>query len=102
VSGVDDLVAFVRARLNEREALLLHTRASDISCPIPISTLLAEVEAKRHILDDYDTLVSAIRRVDDVEGNRLLYVRREARESDIRWLAQPYAGQDGWREEWRA
>jgi hypothetical protein len=64
--------------------------------------VLAEVKAKRRILDDYDIVVNAIRRVDDVEGNRLLYARRDARMSDIRWLAQPYAGYDGWREEWRA
>jgi hypothetical protein len=64
--------------------------------------VLAEVAAKRRILDDYDIVVSAIRRVDDVDGNRLLYARLEARESDIRWLAQPYAGHEGWREEWRA
>jgi hypothetical protein len=63
--------------------------------------VLAEIEAKRRILDDYAILVGAIRRVDDVDGNRLLYARREARESDIRWLAQPYTDRPGWREEWR-
>jgi hypothetical protein len=47
--------------------------------------VLAEVErgrrdiaAKRRILDDYDIVVSAIRRTDDVAGNQLLYARRDA------------------------
>jgi hypothetical protein len=89
VSGVDDLVAFVRARLNDREALLLHTRASDISCLIPISTLLAEVDARRE---------------------RLLWIESELADDPTnetaQWLAkleaQPHAGQHGWRKEWRA
>lgn len=63
--------------------------------------VLAEIEAKRRILDDYDIVVSAIRRVDDVEGNQLLYARRDARMSDIRWLAQPYADRPGFPQEWR-
>jgi hypothetical protein len=132
VSGVDELVAFVRRCLDEDERVAqaasgfpweatislsgdqgdvqgVTSAFEDYCCSAEDAThiarwdparVLAEVEAKRRILDDYDILVSAIRRVDDVEGNRLLYARREARESDIRWLAQPYAGQDGWREEW--
>ena len=63
--------------------------------------VLAEIEAKRRILDDYDIVVSAIRRVDDVEGNQLLYARRDARMSDIRWLAQPYADRPGFPQEWQ-
>jgi len=63
--------------------------------------VLAEIEATRRFLDDYDILVSAIRRVDDVEGNQLLYARRDARMSDIRWLAQVYADRDGFPQEWR-
>jgi hypothetical protein len=125
VSGADDLFAFVRRCLDEDEArtrkLLADAQRTTLTLQDPrllgkfipgwhdwpdveqmCTERLAEVEAKRRILDDHDILVSAIRRVDDVEGNRLLHARREARESDIRWLAQPYAGQDGWREEWRA
>jgi hypothetical protein len=85
---MDELVAFVRARLNEREALLLHTRASGIPCPIPIDTLLAEVEAKRRILDLCAPGVD--------EGTSGARVARLT----IHLLAQPYAGQHGWREEW--
>jgi hypothetical protein len=91
VSGVDDLVAFVRARLNEREALLLHTRASDILCPIPTSTLLAEVRANRRILDDIASYADESSLLTDGMAARTLVQ-----------IAQPYAGQDGWREEWRA
>lgn len=43
--------------------------------------VLAEVEAKRRILDDFSWEAGQVRA--------------------IQLLAQPYAGRDGWREEWR-
>lgn len=124
---MDDLVAWLRAQLDEDEQaaraaieaedprMTSHAYAWSLvsrlngkvkrqqtlaGAPAPRERL-AEVEAKRRILDDYDILVSAIRRVDDVDGNQLLYARRDARESDIRWLAQPYVDRPGYREEWR-
>jgi hypothetical protein len=131
MSDADDLVAFVKRCLDKDEQVaraaqalecdvfdgtgivVMHATTGTRSVTLPSTVanhiarwdparVLAEVEAKRRILDDYDIVVSAIRRVDDVEGNRLLYARLEARESDIRWLAQPYAGHEGWREEWVA
>jgi hypothetical protein len=105
VTAVDELLAFVRSQLDakEREAReFLAQPGRDLLAARLYQEQLAEVEAKRRILDDWQILRSAIRRVDDVEGNRLLYARLEARESDIRWLAQAYARQPGWREEWRS
>jgi hypothetical protein len=117
MTGLDELIAFVRRCLDEDERVAREAEGGWTALgPDPERTnsvgrhaarwdpvrVLAEVAAKRRILDDYDIVVSAIRRVDDVDGNRLLYARLEARESDIRWLAQPYAGHEGWREEWVA
>jgi hypothetical protein len=116
VSDTDNLIAFLRAALDRDEQAALAGERYWHGIRIESATeaeeghirrwdparVLAEVQAKRAILDDYAVVVSAIRRVDDVEGNQLLYARREARESDIRLLAQPYADQPGWRDEWRA
>lgn len=119
VTAVDELVAFVRAALDRQHAALIALRdhrASEDQCVnvegddpaefpfdpygggcaihIRLSAAvvyrdveygLAEVEAKRRILDlaeseDWDNNVKSI----------------------VHLLAQPYAGHDGWREEWRA
>jgi hypothetical protein len=53
--------------------------------------VLAEVEAKRRILDDYER-----------EDLTLSPEHWSTLEDVIRALAQPYAGRPGWREEWRA
>jgi hypothetical protein len=58
--------------------------------------VLAEVEAKRRILDHIGMVVISPGR----EALPAEYVAQM--ELFLRTLAQPYAGQDGWREEWRA
>lgn len=77
---MDDLISFLRARLDEREGLLLHSQAINAPSPVSIKTLLGEVKAKRRILDEFSW-----------EG---------AETRAIMYLAQPYAGQQGWRDEW--
>jgi hypothetical protein len=108
-----DLVAFVRAALdeNERAASAIH----DISvCQLAINgpadprwgwecdcgypaRVLAEVAAKRAILD---VLTSREKAGDSEESlwHKIGYDR--AAFDVIRQLAQPYAGRPGWREEW--
>lgn len=60
--------------------------------------VLAEIEAKRRILDDRDEAVAHAARDFDMvlEGNA------DALNGVVRLLAQPYAGQPGWREDWAA
>lgn len=60
--------------------------------------VLAEVEAKRRILDDHEPLANgACNRCGDYGGTE----HQQWPCTTIRALAQPYAGRDGWREEWR-
>jgi hypothetical protein len=106
VSGVDELVAFLTRCLDEDERVVrqmmaepggFYLEAETDSVNImtvgayvyrwPPKRVLAEVEAKQE---------------------RLLWIEGELADDDtqetVQWLAkleaQPYAGQDGWREEW--
>jgi hypothetical protein len=103
-TGVDELIAWLRDRLNEREVLLLHSHAIGAESPVPIRTLLAEVAAKRRILDE---IVDEVNGLDfSVDQDRRVGIRDEATEPYVgdqlvRLLAQPYAGRPGWREEWQ-
>lgn len=126
MSGVDELVAFVRRCVDdEQDALnqqafgrmVAETRGTNVDAILvpPLAQLgsmgdpervLAEVEAKRRILLDYEFAASAVRRTAtplnrEDPGMRALYAGRDALASTVRLLAQPYAGRDGWREEWR-
>jgi hypothetical protein len=94
---MDDLVTWLRARLNEREALLLHTQASKTPCPVPIPTLLAEVDAKRRILDAYEQReqesLHPSGKVFGYHATGLLIA--------IKLLALPFAERAGYQESWR-
>lgn len=61
---------------------------------------LAEVEAKRHILDEYATWAEGH---DEKQAHRFIGSTSglAAMAMVIRLLAKPYAGREGWREEWR-
>lgn len=100
---MDELVAWLRAQLDEDERVIQeaaedyfyaegHGRAVyrwfDRWAPDQPDPMLAEVEAKRALLD---WAVAWLER-DCAPWNA----------DAIRLLAQPYAGRDGWREEWRA
>jgi hypothetical protein len=96
-AAVDDLVAFVRQHLDEDERVVngscLHIddcNGSGFGDRFDDDRLLAEVEAKRRILD-----LCAPEVDDGTSGARIARLT-------IHMLAQPYAGREGWREEWRA
>lgn len=117
--GADGLIAFVRQQLDdeERAARRLpgrlyvdddgcvetpHSQWSDGSDRLPNhhntwlliydqAERLAEVEAKRRILDAWQL------QIDEDDPHAYL-----AGDVLPKLLAQPYAGRDGWREEWRA
>jgi hypothetical protein len=106
---MDELVAFVRRCLDEDErkvAAMEREEARVRTAPIfqghPPNWLAgvdifvsskrwrAEIEAKRRILDWIDRIAISSQVTWSFDAEDL-----------IRLLAQPYAGQDGWREEWR-
>jgi hypothetical protein len=131
---MDDLLAFVRAQMDEDERVALAARGDgcsrgdwlverpgfgaairtddgdvvvyDEGAPSESQVehiarwdparVLAEVEAKRRILGEHRPVEA-----DDVPGLAMCFVDNEAMPCDhVRWLAQPHAGQPGWREEW--
>lgn len=105
---MDDLIAYVRAQLDEREQQLEFLANLGITAVISPdgSHVLTEVEfgrrdvaAKRAILDQYEG--AQLMAEDDPHDET-----RSADESTLRFvvrlLAQPYAGREGWREEWTA
>lgn len=117
---MDDLVTWLRAQLDEDERDARHQQAFDAQMErlrgdrvdtvvIPPLTqlgslgdpdrVLAEVDAKRRILD-WLAEVDAYMDRDDMSWHRL----GGAVDVDqaVRMLALPYADRHGWREEWRA
>jgi hypothetical protein len=116
----EDLVAWLRVQIDEdeRDASDVHLSGCDVhtriegdpwpgpcDCGWP-AQILAEVEAKRRILDRYE---EAVRRAATKPGydavarleTALAKVTAPELERVVRLLALPYAGRDGWREEWR-
>jgi hypothetical protein len=62
--------------------------------------VLAEVEAQRRILDEYEDYASGD--ADDHEHAQFAADAALVLRNVIKLLAQPYAGRPGFREEWRA
>jgi hypothetical protein len=118
VSGVDDLIAFLRARLDEDERVALDGERYWHGIRVESATeaeenhvrrwdparVLAEVEAKRRILDD---IVGEATGLDmSVDMDRRIGARDEATEPYLgdqllRLLGLPYADHPDYREEWR-
>jgi hypothetical protein len=110
---MDELIAFVRRCLDEDERVALQMTAEPGGFYLEAETesvnimtvgafvhrwnpkrVLAEVEAKRAIIEAEQDRV--------LEEGPLPERMRDLIETDVlRLLAQPYAGQDGWREEWQ-
>lgn len=131
VTAVDELIAFVRAALDEdyeaAQVAAALTRSPWMSegptvvCGdgFPVvshgdgepataqhiarwdpARALAEVEAKRQILDEYERVREGVRNPVSAENRAALRIVQGTLEDVIRWHAQPYAGRDGWRAEW--
>lgn len=123
---MDDLVAFLCQCL-DRDEQLIRQAAEDYFyadghddavnrwfyrwSPDNPDGMLAEVKAKRRILDDYRIAVGAVRQSQretgvDLDrtnvGQQKLIAARDAFEAAVRAIAGPYAGWPGWREEWAA
>lgn len=143
MSGVDDLVTWLRQQLDDDERVAraatsapwIHHVAPDPSGPDhtlltgehgvisvgfmqddPIrpadaehiarhdpAQVLAEVDAKRRILDAYVDAVRMERLMDetDDDGKWDWLFKSEALEGAVKLLALPYADRPGYREEWR-
>jgi hypothetical protein len=121
---VDDLIAFLRARLDEDEQAAQQvlsfeadgfkweyqwarhgryqgrvTRSSfEPGAPSP-RRVLAEVEAKREILDEYRLWADDDSR--DYDQSQTAVDRTAALEEVVKLLAQPYADHADFRSEWR-
>lgn len=72
-----------------------------------VATERAEIDAKRRMLDAIMELRRPSHSTQNVRGGkpgtyRAYPVGPDPREHLVRLLALPYAGRDGWREEWRA
>jgi hypothetical protein len=63
--------------------------------------VLAEVKAKRRILDEYQTWCESSDSNRDPVDSQAEHDIASGLELAIKLLAQPYAGQPGWREEWQ-
>lgn len=116
-AGMEALIAFLRAALNEDERVARQATVQGVRDLVKDNMnrfhvvrhvarwepdrVLVEVEAKRRILDRYE---DAIARQTDPDYSEIT-ARDQAQEYEdwiIPALAQPYAGRPGWREEWRA
>jgi hypothetical protein len=109
---MDDLIAFLRAQLDEDERVAAAADGPGWGPDSPLidgrelahiarwdpARVLAEVEAKRRVIDvlrgyepndEWDTQPDMGQRANNAAGA-------------LRALAQSYAGRDGWREEWSA
>lgn len=120
MSGMDDLVTWLRAQLDEdervaREALAWrddrmtdHEYAWSLTsrlngrpkrhhvipgAPTP-ARVLAEVAAKRRLLQQFELRAAAVRGIDGVQTGGVW-------DDMLRLLALPYADGPGYREEWR-
>lgn len=114
VTAVDELVAFVRQQLDRQEAALIAYRDHRAgltpcdnlgdydSCSVHLKTAaateyrdvdygLTEVEAKRRILDLHHP-------IDPCDAHDPSYLTTPC--DTMLALVQPFAGRDGWREEW--
>lgn len=98
----DELITWLRAQLDDDERAALAwlplgnpTEADrDHMARLNPTRMLAEVEAKRRIIEAEQDRV--------IEEGSLPERMRDLIETDvIKLLAQPYAGREGWREEWR-
>jgi hypothetical protein len=96
----DELVAWLRRQLDEDELAWEMVAARDVVEMLhgePLAPrVLADIKAKRAILDSYQWYI-------DNADRPFAYERAgemQLAERHVRLLAQPFAGRPGWREEW--
>ncbi|MEA5366085.1 DUF6221 family protein [Amycolatopsis sp., V23-08] len=87
---VDPLVAFLRARLDEREAGRRDSGEPDFA--------LADVAAKREIINQYEA--TAREAVEDPNNDEVVHCARGLRYA-VELLASPFAGHPDYREDFR-
>lgn len=91
-------IAYLAATSGKRE--IEERNAAHIARWDP-ARVLAEIEAKRRILDEYETVCAEVRDPKSAEHRANARARQFALEGVLRLLASAYAGEPGWREEWR-
>ena len=104
---MDDLITWLRAQLDEREQQLEFMASQGIDAVIapggtPVLTEInfgrRDIDAKRRILDEYEDY--AADDDSDYEHAQFAATSASALLRAVQLLALPYAGRDGWREEW--
>jgi hypothetical protein len=107
VSAVDELITWLRAQLDDDERNIQHLDDIGEQSTLPYEQLYDDIKAKRRILDLIElahTREAFDEKLRDPADARIIFsvpiARRRLRDV-LRLLAQPYAGRDGWREEWR-
>lgn len=108
---MDDLVSFLKARLDVAEQVARASKGSywypDGHSPEAIAfmnlfdedAMLADIAAKREILDEYRLWADDDSR--DYDQSQTAVDRTAALEEVVKLLAQPYAGHADFRSEWR-
>jgi hypothetical protein len=101
---VDELVAWLRQQLDVDEWAWQMVAARDVVQLLngePLAPrMLAEVAAKRAILDHYEQWAATLRETPEGWTPETATAYRMAMEWNVRQHAQPFAGRPGWREEW--
>jgi hypothetical protein len=102
----DDLVAFLKTQWDDEEA---DARWSLENAPAAYQTdpnsmnfsperVLREIEAKRRILDEYTRLTQDFTHATETVAE---HTRRATLEDVLALLAEPYAGEDGYKQQWK-
>ena len=103
MSAVDELVTWLRAALDDDDRNGQHSLNEVLGTRLEHDARfrLAEVEAKRRILAMYEDACDRVRNPVSADARAAARVAQFELEQVIKALAQPYAGQPGWREEWQ-
>lgn len=105
----DDLVVWLRGVLDEEEAAakLLCRNAQEVRRTLQgkvermAAGVLADIAAKRGILDLRDAMAAGVEAADGTMLSGATKVRLGAYDNTIRLVASVYADRPGYREEWR-
>lgn len=106
---MDELITWLRAQLDEDERVARTLDAERDVARHVLGTELAalleqvpdEVQVKRRILAQYDDVRHEVRNPTSGEHFANARARQFQLEQTLQLLARPYAGRQGWREEWR-
>lgn len=104
MTAVDELVGFLKARLDdaEQDSRVLLTREGQSLVVLRLAReRLAEVEAKQRILAQYEAVCDEVRHPVSAEHRTNARARQHQLDQVLPLLALPYAEHADYRNEWR-